>query len=536
MSKKVLLYDTTLRDGAQAEEVAFSLDDKLRIAEALDGFGIDYIEGGWPGSNPRDAAFFDEVTKLNLRHARVAAFGATHHPKNKPADDHNVKLLLAAKTPVVTVVGKSWDMQATHVLGVSQKRNIELIRDTIGYLATRVDEVIFDAEHFFDGYKANPAYALESLAAALDGGAHTVCLCETNGGALPHEVEAIVTAVVAAFPKARIGVHCHNDADTAVASSLAAVRAGVRQVQGTVNGIGERCGNANLCSIIPNLQLKMGYKAVPAAHMKGLRDLSVLVYELANLSRRPHQPYVGRSAFAHKGGIHVAAVRKLSVSYEHVKPESVGNRRRVLISDLSGKGNVLTKAEEFGIDLNGKDDTTKEILARLKDLEACGFQFEGAEASFELLMRKALGEWKEKFVIERARVVSNFADLRGSNWAEAVIKIRLPDGSSAHAVAEGNGPVNALDQAIRQALLGYYPQLADVELHDFKVRLLDERTKTAAVTRVLIESGDGKSRWGTVGVSANVIEAAWAALVDSLEYALQRRGKKGRSTRKTKKK
>ncbi|MBF0171068.1 MAG: citramalate synthase [Nitrospinae bacterium] len=526
MSKKVFLYDTTLRDGAQAEEVAFSLDDKLRIAEALDSFGIDYIEGGWPGSNPRDAAFFDEVRKLSLRHAKVAAFGATHHPKNAPADDHNVKLLLAAKTPVVTVVGKSWDMQATQVLGVSQKRNLELIHDTIAYLATRTDEVIFDAEHFFDGYKANPAYALESLAAAVDGGAHTLCLCETNGGALPFEVEEIVVAVRKALPAARLGIHCHNDADTAVANTLAAVRAGARQAQGTINGIGERCGNANLCSIIPNLSLKMGYTTVPASHMKGLRDLSVLVYELANLSRRPHQPYVGRSAFAHKGGIHVAAVRKVSAAYEHVKPESVGARRRVLISDLSGKGNVLAKAEEFGVDLDGKDEQTKEILARLKELEAKGFQFEGAEASFELLMRKALGEWKEKFVIERARVVSNFADLRGSNWAEAVIKVRLPDGSSAHAVAEGNGPVNALDRAIRQALSGYYPQIASVELHDFKVRLLDERTKTAAVTRVLIESGDGTSRWGTVGVSANVIEAAWSALVDSLEYALQKRGKK----------
>jgi 2-isopropylmalate synthase len=532
-SKRVFLYDTTLRDGAQAEEVAFSLDDKLRIAEALDDFGVHYIEGGWPGSNPRDAAFFDEVKKLNLRHAKVAAFGATHHPKSKPAEDGNVRLLLAAAAPVVTVVGKSWDMQAAKVLGVSLKRNLELIHDTVGYLAGRVDEVIFDAEHFFDGYKANPDYALATLGAAFDGGARLACLCETNGGALPFEIEPIVAAVTARFPKGAFGVHCHNDSDNAVANTLTAVRAGCVQVQGTVNGIGERCGNANLCSIIPNLTLKMGYRTVPAAKMKRLRDLSTLVYELANLARRPQQPYVGRSAFAHKGGIHVAAVRKISDSYEHVKPESVGNRRRVLVSDLSGRGNILTKAEEFGIDLSQKDDTTRAILAQLKDLEASGFQFEGAEASFELLMHKAMGDWKERFVVERARVVSNFADLRGSNWAEAVIKVRLPDGSSAHAVAEGNGPVNALDKAIRQALSAYYPELASVELHDFKVRLLDERTKTAAVTRVLIESGDGRSRWGTVGVSANVIEAAWSALVDSLEYALFIRGK-GRGKRRAK--
>ncbi|MBI5815682.1 MAG: citramalate synthase [Nitrospinae bacterium] len=528
-SKRIFIYDTTLRDGAQAEDISFSLDDKLRIAQALDDFGVHYVEGGWPGSNPRDAAFFREVKKLKLKNARVAAFGSTHHHKNKPADDHNVRLLLEAKTPVVTIVGKSWDMQAEVVLGVPLKRNLELIRDTIAYLSKRVDEVVFDAEHFFDGYKSNPAYAIETLQAALDGGAKCLCLCETNGGALPFDVEHAVRQVVEAFPRAAIGIHCHNDSDNAVANTLVAVRAGARQAQGTINGFGERCGNANLCSIIPNLQLKMGYKCVPAANLKKLKELSSLVYELANMSQRPHQPYVGRSAFAHKGGIHVAAVRKKTASYEHVSPETVGNVRRVLVSDLSGRGNILTKAEEFGIDLNSKEEATQRILHQLKEMENEGFQFEGAEASFELLMRKALGQWKKKFEVERARVVSNFSDAEGTNWAEAVVKLKMPDGAETHSVAEGNGPVNALDKALRSALIKYYPKLAEVELHDFKVRILDERSKTAARTRVLIESGDSEGRWGTVGVSPNVIEASWQALVDSLEYKMQKdMGKKGR--------
>ncbi|MBI4666775.1 MAG: citramalate synthase [Nitrospinae bacterium] len=537
-SGRVLIYDTTLRDGAQAEEISFSLDDKLRIAEALDDFGVGFIEGGWPGSNPRDEAFFKAVKKLRLQKAKIAAFGSTHHHKNKPGDDHNVRLLLDSGAPVVTVVGKSWDMQAEVVLGINLKRNLEIIRDTIAYLSKRVYEVFFDAEHFFDGYKSNPGYAIETLRAALDGGAKCLCLCETNGGALPFEVEAVVQRVSETFPDALLGIHCHNDSDNGVANTLAAVRAGARQAQGTINGIGERCGNANLCSIIPNLQLKMGYKCVPSANMKKLKDLSSLVYELANMSHRPHQPYVGKSAFAHKGGIHVAAVRKTSLSYEHIQPELVGNRRRVLISDLSGRGNILTKAEEFGIDLNSKAEATQNILNQLKTLENAGFQFEGAEASFELLMRKALGQWKKKFEVERARVVSNFSDTSGANWAEAVIKLKMPDGSTTHSVAEGNGPVNALDKALRSALVKFYPQLGNVELHDFKVRILDEQSKTAAKTRVLIESGDGTRRWGTVGVSPNVIEASWQALVDSLEYKLQKdaEGKKPGKARKGKKK
>ena len=517
---KVFLYDTTLRDGAQAEEVSFSLDDKLRIAEALDDFGIHYIEGGWPGSNPRDKEFFQQAGKLKLKTARISAFGSTHHPKNKPAQDNNVKLLLEAKTPCVTVVGKSWDSQARVVLGISPERNLELIHDTIAYLATRVDEVMFDAEHFFDGYKANPEYAMKALEAAHQAGASWQVLCETNGGAMPQDVARITAEVARKLPAAKYGIHCHNDSETAVANTLAAVEHGVRQTQGTINGIGERCGNANLCSIIPNLQLKLGYKAVAPAKMKKLLELSHLVYELANMSLRPHQPFVGRSAFAHKGGIHVAAVSRDPSTYEHVQPESVGNRRRVLISDLSGKSNVLWKASEFGIELDPKDPATVTVLEQLKNMEAGGFLFEGAEASFELLIRKATGRWKKKFEVVRARVVSNFSDIHGDNWAEAVIKLKMPDGAVTHAVAEGNGPVNALDKAVRIALRQQYPEIAHVELHDFKVRLLDESSKTAAMTRVLIESGDGERRWGTVGVSSNIIEASWRALVDSLEYKL----------------
>ena len=528
--EKVFLYDTTLRDGAQAEEVSFSLDDKLRIAEALDDFGIHYIEGGWPGSNPRDKEFFQQAGKLKLKTARISAFGSTHHPKNKPAQDNNVKLLLEARTPCVTVVGKSWDSQARVVLGISPERNLELIHDTIAYLATRVDEVMFDAEHFFDGYKANPEYAMKALEAAHQAGASWQVLCETNGGAMPQDVARITAEVARKLPAAKYGIHCHNDSETAVANTLAAVEHGVRQTQGTINGIGERCGNANLCSIIPNLQLKLGYKAVAPAKMKKLLELSHLVYELANMSLRPHQPFVGRSAFAHKGGIHVAAVSRDPSTYEHVQPESVGNRRRVLISDLSGKSNVLWKASEFGIELDPKDPATVTVLEQLKNMEAGGFLFEGAEASFELLIRKATGRWKKKFEVVRARVVSNFSDIHGDNWAEAVIKLKMPDGAVTHAVAEGNGPVNALDKAVRMALRQQYPEIAHVELHDFKVRLLDESSKTAAMTRVLIESGDGERRWGTVGVSSNIIEASWRALVDSLEYKLHlpktRAGKK----------
>ncbi|VAX21930.1 (R)-citramalate synthase [hydrothermal vent metagenome] len=529
--KKIEILDSTLRDGAQAEDVSFSLDDKLAITEALDDFGVHYIEGGFPGSNPRDEAYFREVKKLNLKNAMVTAFGSTHHPRKKVSDDKGVKLLLTSGAPCVTVFGKSWDMQATEVLSISKKRNLEIIHDTIAYVKKRVDKVVFDAEHFFDGFLANPEYAMETLQAAQEAGADWLALCETNGGLLHFDVGEIVATVIARMPDSQIGVHCHNDTESGVANTLAGAHSGARQVHGTINGIGERCGNANLCSVIPDLQLKMGYKCVSAANLKKVLKLSDLVFELANLSPRPHQPYVGKSAFAHKGGLHVAAVRKKSSSYEHIRPETVGARRRVLVSDLSGRGNVLAKAEEFGIDLKGKDKTTIKILNELKELESQGFEFEGAEASFELLIRKAAGQWKKKFDVVRARVVSSFSNEAGDNWAEAVIKLRLPNGETTHSVAEGNGPVNALDKAARKALVESYPELSDVELHDFKVRLMDN-LKTASMTRVLIESGDGAERWSTVGLSANVIEASWQALLDSLEYKLHRPKKKTRGKKK----
>lgn len=394
--KRITVYDTTLRDGAQAEKVSFSLNDKLAVAEALDDFGVHYIEGGWPGSNPRDKAFFFDARKLKLSTSKIVAFGSTHHPKSKPSSDNNVKLLLGAKTPCVMIVGKSWDMQAGAVLGISKNRNLDLIHDTIAYLDKNVDEVMFDAEHFFDGYKSNPEYAIKTLQAALDAGASWLTLCDTNGGAMPFEVEKIVADVAERFPKVKLAIHCHNDSENAVASTIAAVRSGALQVQGTINGIGERCGNANLCSVIPNLQLKMGYTLIPARKMTKLRSLSRLVYELANLAQRPSQPYVGRSAFAHKGGIHVAAIRKKPAAYEHIEPEAVGNRRRVLVSDLSGKWNVLLKAEEFGIDLKSKDQETKNILAQLKELESQGFQFEGGGGFVRASYAKSAGAVEEK--------------------------------------------------------------------------------------------------------------------------------------------
>lgn len=531
--KKVYIYDTTLRDGSQAAEVSFSLSDKLLIAEWLDDLGVDYIEGGWPGSNPKDASFFKDAAALKFNHARIAAFGSTRHPNNKTQDDPNIKLLLESNAPILTVVGKSWDRQTQDALRISESQNLELIHQTIEYLSARVDEVIFDAEHFYDGYKSNSAYALETIKTAFEAGAASVTLCETNGGALPSDVATITAEALSRFPGRLFGVHAHNDSDCAVANSIVAVEAGSRLVQGTLNGIGERCGNANLLSIIPNLELKMGFKTIGRANMKKMKRLSRSIYDLANLPPRPNQPYVGSSAFAHKGGIHVSAIRKKSYCYEHIKPELVGARRKILISDLSGRANLLTKAEEFGLEkfLAEKKPAANALLKRLKDLESQGYQFEGADASFELMMKKALGLWEEKFKVLRARVVSNFSDINGSDWAEAVIKIELPNGESSHAVAEGNGPVNALDKAARAVLSRHYPELDEVELLDFRVRLVDQGDKTASVTRVTIEAGDSKRRWSVVGVSGNVIEAAWIALMDSLEYRLHLNGARKKAAR-----
>ncbi len=517
--KRITLYDTTLRDGCQAEDVSFTLEDKLRVAEKLDDLGVAYIEGGWPGSNPRDEEFFRAVRKLQLQHARIAAFGSTRRANIAAAADLNLRLLLKAETPVVTIVGKTWDLHVRDDLRISKKANLEVIADSISYLKKRVDEVFFDAEHFFDGYRANPEYALECLTAAAQAGADVLILCDTRGGGLPHEILA-GTRAAAQATSVSLGIHCHNDGELAVANSLAGVEGGAVQVQGTINGFGERCGNANLCSVIPNLQLKLGHHCVSPAQLKKLPAISRFVYELANIEPNKRQPYVGVSAFAHKGGLHVAAVQKNRETYEHIDPELVGNYQRVLVSDLSGRSNVVYKAKQFGLDIESADPAVKTILEEVKRLENTGFQYEGAEGSFELLMQKALNGKVQHFRLIGFRVIDEKRKEDEPPLSEATIMVEGPDGAVEHTAAQGNGPVNALDRALRKALTKFYPQLEKVELLDYKVRVLGGDAGTAATVRVLIESGDEHDRWGTVGVSPNVIEASWQALVDSIEYKL----------------
>lgn len=523
--KRVALYDTTLRDGCQSEDVSFTLEDKLRVAEKLDDFGIDFIEGGWPGSNPRDEEFFHAVKKIRLRHAKVAAFGSTRRANIDAADDLNIRLLLKADTPVVTIVGKTWDLHVRDDLRISKKANLEVISDSIAYLKKRVDRVFFDAEHFFDGYSANPEYALECLVAAAQAGADMLVLCDTRGGRMPHEVVASIQAAKQAV-ETPLGIHCHNDCEMAVANSLAAVEAGAAQVQGTINGFGERCGNANLCSVAANLQIKLGYQCVSAAQLQKLAELSRFVYELANVEPNKRQAYVGASAFAHKGGLHVAAVQKNRETYEHIDSEIVGNHQRVLVSDLSGRSNVVYKAKEFGLDIDSADPAVKTILDEVKRLEHVGFQYEGAEGSFELLMQKALNGQVRHFRLIGFRVIDEKRKEDEQPISEATIMIEGPDGAVEHTAAQGNGPVNALDCALRKALTKFYPQLEEVALHDYKVRVLGDGHGTESMVRVLIESGDEHDRWGTVGVSPNVIEASWQALVDSIEYKLYKDKKK----------
>ncbi|HEY8519954.1 MAG TPA: citramalate synthase [Gammaproteobacteria bacterium] len=526
---RIDLYDTTLRDGCQSEEVSFTLEDKLRLAAQLDECGIAYIEGGWPGSNPRDEEFFAAVRKLNLKNARVAAFGSTRRANVAAADDLNLRMLLKAETPVVTIVGKTWDLHVRDDLRISKQANLDVIGDSVAYLKQRVDQVFFDAEHFFDGYRADPEYTLACLEAAADAGADVLVLCDTRGGSMPQQIAEGVRAAASIGAKA-LGIHCHNDCELAVANSLAAVEAGARQVQGTINGFGERCGNANLCSVIPNLQLKLGYECVTAEQLKNLKALSRIVYELSNIEPYKRQPYVGDSAFAHKGGLHVAAVQKNAVTYEHIDPQAVGNRQRVLVSDLSGRSNVLYKARQFGFDLANDDAAVKAVLEKLKQLENAGFQFEGAEASFELLMHEALhGNKTRHFKLKAFRVSDEKNKEDEPPLSEATVMIEGPDGSVEHTVALGNGPLNALDRALRKALMKFYPQLSDLELLDYKVRVLGGRAGTDATVRVLIESGDSTGKWGTVGVSTNVIDASWQALVDSIEYKLYKDEKAARA-------
>jgi len=532
VTKTIQIYDTTLRDGCQAEDISLTLDDKLRIAERLDDFGIRYIEGGWPGSNPRDEAFFAEAAKLRLKQAQLAAFGSTGRAGVRASEDRNLTMLLRAKTPVITIFGKTWDLHVREGLRISKRANLELIHDSIRYLKQHADEVIFDAEHFFDGFRDNPAYAIECVTAAADAGADLVCLCDTNGGRLPADVVAGVEAVRAAIGTS-LGIHCHNDSELAVANSLTAVEHGAVQVQGTINGFGERCGNVNLCSVIANLQLKMGYEVVSPPNLRRLQELSHFVYELANLEPNKRQAYVGQSAFAHKGGVHVAAVQRNPLTYEHIDPGLVGNQQRVLVSDLSGRANILYKAKEFGVDLNSQDPTVRQLVERLKQLEHEGYQFEGAEASFELMMHRLLNGAPPPFRVRRFTVIDERRVHDGESLSEAVVEVEGPDGSSEFYAAVGNGPVHALDHALRKVLVKFYPQVKEVDLVDYKVRVLGTGKGTAAMVRVLIESSDGRDRWGTVGVSHNVIEASSQALVDSFEYKLYKDGKR-RAARKRK--
>jgi len=516
--QEVKLYDTTLRDGCQAEDISFTVEDKVRIAMKLDELGIHYIEGGWPGSNPKDMRFFREIRGISLKHARIVSFGSTARVGILPEEDRNLKSLINAKTSVVTVFGKSWDIHVKDALGIKLAENIRLISDTIKYLKKHFSEVFFDAEHFFDGFKANPHYALQTLKEASKAGADCIVLCDTNGGTLPHRLSDIIKEVKKHITQTPLGIHTHNDSELAVANSIVAVQLGISHVQGTINGIGERCGNANLCSIIPNLRLKLNCNCISKKQLAKLQELSRFVYELANIQPLKHQPFVGSSAFAHKGGVHVSAIQKNPETYEHVSPELVGNVQRVLISDLSGKSSILQKAKEFKINISSKDPVVHEIMERLKDLESQGFQFEGAEASFELLMMKALGTKRRYFDLVGFRVIN---ERREGEYplCEATIIVKV-GGKTEHTAALGNGPVNALDNALRKALEKFYPQLKEAELIDYKVRVLASGEGTASKVRVLVETGDRKHRWGTVGVSENIIEASWQALVDSINYKL----------------
>ncbi|MCS7159118.1 MAG: citramalate synthase [Gemmatales bacterium] len=515
MSRRIEIYDTTLRDGSQGEGVNFSLQDKLLIARKLDDLGVDYIEGGYPYSNPKDADFFEEIRHLPLRHARICAFGMTRRKNCRPEDDPGLRALLASEAPIVTVVGKTWDLHVAQVLGVSLDENLRMIRETVSYLRSQGRQVFYDAEHFFDGLHAHQDYALQTLRAAEEAGAQRIILCDTNGGSLPDRITQAVRLAQQAV-STPLGIHCHNDSDVAVANSLAAVDAGVIQVQGTINGIGERCGNADLISILANLALKKGYQVLQPGSLRKLTEVSRYVYETANMNYRNNQPFVGVSAFAHKGGMHVHAVVRNTATYEHIDPALVGNERRILISELSGRSNIAAKTNRLKIPLD--ENLLRRVLERICDLENQGYEFEAAEASFDLLVRKMAGLYQPWF--ERLHYhVTVEADSAGRLESEATVKLRVR-GQVEHVVAEGDGPVNALDAALRKALEPYYPALKQMRLLDYKVRVVNSRAGTAARVRVVIESGDGQDIWGTVGVSENIIEASWQALVDSFEYKL----------------
>ncbi len=518
--RQVKIYDTTLRDGTQAEEFNLSLWDKIRIAQKLAQLGVHYLEGGWPSSNPKDRDFFTEIRNYDLGLTRVAAFGATHHKDRPPESDSNLQELLLSQAPVVTIFGKSSLFQVKEILQTTPERNLELITDSLSYLKPRVEELFYDAEHFFDGFKDDREYALKTLEAALAGGAVCLVLCDTNGGTLTSALVDIIKAVKKRLPKVPLGIHAHNDSELAVANSLAAVELGCTQVQGTINGVGERCGNANLVSIIPNLKLKMGLDCISDANLKRLTEVSRFVCELANVRPNRYQPYVGQSAFAHKGGMHAAAVKRNPRAYEHVNPDTVGNARHIPVSDLSGRGNIILWAKERDIDFDSyAKDTVKRALDKVKDLEAKGYQFESAEASLELLLRASIGQYKEYFRLQSYRIIDQKLSEDEPPVPEATIRVRVGF-HEVHTAAMGNGPVNALDKALKKALLRFYPRLEEMRLEDYKVRVLPGPEGTGAKVRVLIESRDAHNRWGTVGVAHDIIEASWQALVDSINFKL----------------
>ena len=517
--EKIKVYDTTLRDGMQAEGVSFSLEDKLAIVKCLDGLGLEYIEGGYAASNPKEMQFLTEAAKLGLENSKIVAFGTTRRADYGVEDDISLNSMLKCKTQVATLVGKTWDMHVTDVLGCSLEENLTICAESVEYMKKNGMETLFDAEHFYDGYKKNSEYAIKVLDAAAQGGADALVLCDTNGGCLADEVYEITKTVCERFGNLIIGIHAHNDTDCATANSLAAVRAGAQHVQGTINGLGERCGNANLCVVIPNLAFKMGFDVMSPESIKSLTEVSRYVFEVGNLAPVMNMPYVGGSAFAHKGGLHVDALRKSKYSYEHIEPELIGNERRFLISELSGKSTVLAELEKAKI---GEDkELAKKILTHVQDLENQGYQFESANASFHLLVKKIMGTYKPSFELVKYHTnVEKYAT--GELVTEATVKLIRPDGITEHVVGEGDGPVNALDAALRKSLVNFYPGIKDVHLIDYKVRVVNAKAGTAARVRVIIESRDKSSIWGTVGCSENIIEASWQAIVDSVEYKVQK--------------
>jgi 2-isopropylmalate synthase len=519
----VQIFDTTLRDGSQGEGVTLSSDDKVRVAKALDDFGVHYIEGGWPGSNPKDIDFFKKIKSVHLKTAKIAAFGSTRRVNRNPEEDQNLRAIIETSASVATIFGKSWDLHVREALRISLTQNLDIIEDSCVYLKKNGKEVIYDAEHFFDGYRSDPSYALSTLEAAQKGGADIIVLADTNGGTLPHEIAPIFSEVMKRISRP-LGIHAHNDSDCAVANSIEAVSGGAVHVQGSINGYGERCGNANLCSVIPILKVKLGIDCIPDGNLRRITELSRYVAELANMSHVMNMPFVGESAFAHKGGIHVNAVMKNPKTYEHIPPEIVGNTRRVLVSDLSGKSSIRYKVSEFGIDLTSLEDhskKTKEVLNKLKELEHMGYQFEGAESSFEILIKKLIGKFTDYFSLGGFRVITEKRGPEEDVLSEATIKVTV-DGEKELTASEGVGPVNALDRALRKALTIFYPTLSEMRLVDYKVRVLDTAKATEAIVRVLIQSTDGTEVWGTVGVSQNLMEASWLALVDSISYKLMK--------------